>query len=413
MPSAQTGGEVTMERQTRVGRCFKIMVAVAMAALLGGCAAKAPLEPLFWPTSPDLPRVQYLRAIKDSTDVVELSTFSLLTLGEDTTKAIAIGKPFGIAVRKGTIYLTDTVASDLLIIDLIGKKMSRLPGNVNHGKLKKPAGVAVDDEGNIYVADTARNQVLQYNAKGEFVQPVGADINMRPTDVKIEEEYLYVTDSANNRILVLNRRSGELLREIGKEAPDNFKLSFPMGLATDDKGMLYTTNFDGKIVAFDRDGHFLKGFGRLGQSFGDFGRPRGVAVDKEGLIYVVDAAMQHVQVFDEHFRLLMYFGGPGTRGSLNVPAGIAISTENLDFFQKLAEPDFIIDKVLYVVSQFGDHKISIYGMGKRKGVDYEAEYKRIEEEVAKKNKELIEEKRKKKEEEEKGAQPAAAPEGGK
>lgn len=377
-------------------------VAAAMLAAMAGCAGKQELKPVFWPAPPDLPRVQFLRSVKDSRDVMERKSFDLLSLGGDSATDIPIYKPYGVAVKHGKIYLTDTVAAEVLIIDLPGKKMSRLSGNKTVGKLKKPIGITVDDDGNIYVADTNRMEVLQYGPDGTFVRALGKSLDIRPTDIESEGEYLYLLDSGQSRILVLDRKSGELIRAIGQEGPDITRLSVPIGMAGDSKGGLYATNFNGRVIAYDRDGHFLKGFGKLGTAFGDFGRPRGIAADRDGLVYIVDAAMQHVLVFNDQFRILMFFGGPGTTASLNVPAGIAVSTDNLDYFQQLAEPDFIVEKVIYVVSQFGDRKVNIYGFGKKKGVDYDTEYKKILELVDKKTKAHEEQKKKEQAEKEKG-----------
>lgn len=387
------GAEVTMGRQKMTGRWGKATAAAAMFAALTGCAGKTNMGPVFWPPAPDLPRVQYLRAIKDSRDVVDQKAFNLLALGEDTSTTIPIVKPFAIAAVKGKVYLTDTVAGEVLIIDLPGKKMSRLKGNVNIGKLSKPVGITADDDGNIYVADTSRLEVLQYDPDGNYVRSFGKKEKIKPTDVKAEGEFLYILDGSKSRILVFDRKSGEMLKAIGQEGPDIAKLNVPLGLAADGKGGLYTTNFDGRVVELDRDGHFLKEFGKLGDTRGEFGRPKGIAVDQEGLVYIVDAAFQNTRIFNDQFQLLMDFGTPGTRGSLNVPAGIAVSADNLDYYQRLADPDFVIDRVIFVVSQFGDHKVSIYGLGKKKGVDYDAEYRKIQEEIGKKEKEIEEKKR--------------------
>jgi len=390
----------------------KVAIIAMLAGMLGGCATRARLEPVFWPPAPDLPRVQFLRGIKDYSSVVEENSLNLLQVGEKKSDKLPIVKPYGIAVKNGKIYVTDTIPAEVLIIDLPAKTVSRLPGNRGNGKLKKPIGIAVHQDGTIYVADTSRLEVLQYDAQGNFVRALGKELDIRPVDLQTDGDFLYVLDNTKSRLLVLDRNSGALLRSIGQEGPDYARLALPLALGSDGQGGLFTANFNGRVVAFDRDGHFLKSFGQLGQGLAEFGRPRGIAADAEGMVYVVDTAAQNARIYDDKFRILMDFAGPGSRASLNVPAGIAVSAETLDFYQQFAQPGFKLEKVIFVVSQFGDNKISIYGMGKKSGIDYDGVYRGIAEEMAKKEKEL-KAKREQKAEHAGAAQPAQGAPAGK
>ncbi|GFE59859.1 hypothetical protein AOG2_04470 [Geobacter sp. AOG2] len=354
-------------------------IALALLTIsLTACAGRSGMKRVFWPAPPDLPRVQFLKAIKDSTDVVESKALSLLALnGSNSDDFIPLVKPYGVAVGNGKVYVCDTVQADVLIIDLPNKKMTRLPGNVNAGRLKKPVNVAVDEQGNIYVADTSRLEVLQYDPEGSFLRSFGRGKDMKPVAVGVEGNFVYILDQASSQVHLFDRITGDYQKSIGRDEDPRKGLSGPTNMATDGKGVLYVSNFGtGRVIKLDRDGNFLMGYGRLGVNFGEFGRPRGVAVDKDGLVYVVDAAAQQVQIFDPQMRLLMFFGAPGTPGSLNIPAGIAVTSDNLGYYQKLAAPDFILDKVLFVVSQVGDHMINVYGLGKKQGLDYDAEYRK-------------------------------------
>jgi len=89
-----------------------------------------------------------------------------------------------------------------------------------------------------------------------------------------------------------------------------------------------------------------------------------LAVDRAGRIYVVDAAAQVVQVFSPDGQLLMYFGGPDGGGhELSLPAGIAIDYDNVERFRPLIAPNFSVEYLVLVSSQYGDNKINIYGFG--------------------------------------------------
>ncbi|NTV50417.1 MAG: hypothetical protein HGB32_05855 [Geobacteraceae bacterium] len=396
-------GNRCLVRQAVLGKGMRYIAILLLSLGLTACAGQSKVKQVFWPPTPDLPRIQFLKSIKDSNDVSGSKSLSLVSVGGSSgDDFVPIVKPYGIAVGNGKIYVCDTVQADVLIIDLPGKKMTRLPGNINAGRLKKPINVASDGKGNIYVTDTSRLEVLKYAPDGSYLRSFGTGKDMKPVDVRVDEMYVYILDSSSSQILVFDINTGEFLKSFGSGDDPLRRLLGPTNMATDGKGALFASNFgNGRIVKFDRDGNFLMGYGKLGTTVGQFGRPRGIAVDNEGFVYVVDAAAQHVQIFDENFRIMMFFGAPGTPGSLNIPAGIAVSTDNLDYYQKLAAPGFILEKVLFVVSQVGDHMISIYGVGKMQGVDYEADVKKTLAEQAKRAEEAREKRLKAQEEKEK------------
>jgi sugar lactone lactonase YvrE len=351
--------------------------------------------------------IQFLKGIGDSRDVEAkkdgVSLFAFGSLAEEAVKPII--KPYGIASHGGKLYVADTTAAQVLVIDIPNKSFEYLKGNKSIGKLKKPVNLALDQEGNLFVADSERKEVLAYTPGGEFLRALGGGVLMRPTDVAAFGDDVYVTDFKASDVKILNRRTGELVAKIGRDDPEN-SLALPVTMTVDGKGDIYVTNMaSGKVIVMDRDGHTLRTFGKMGKGFGQFARPRDLTVDKDGQTYVIDAAFQNVQIFNKEGQLLMFFGDPANiAGTLNLPAGIAVSTDNLDYYQKLAEPDFQLESVMFVTSQVGQHKINVYGVGQRRGADYAREYQEI-------MKEKEEKARKFKEQEEKAAAEKKAKEG--
>ncbi|KAB0664481.1 hypothetical protein F6V25_13160 [Oryzomonas japonica] len=349
---------------------------MAFASCLAGCAGKAaPPGTVFFPPPPNKPKVQFLTSIADSTDVEgKQGGFSLVVTGKEGEQSIrSISKAYGVAVSKGKIYVCDTSGGQLVIIDPVNKKFDYLKGNYGDGKLKKPVNVALDDDGNIYVVDTMRKEVLVYDSMGNYLKSFGKELEKaKPVDIVAYKNRLYLLDIFQGDIKVLDRRTGRLLTTIGKDEGSSKGLRMPVNFTIDKAGFMYVTNAgNGKVIKLDLDGHILGSFGKLGDGFGDFTRPKGVAVDDTGLIYVADGGHQNVQLFsfvDNKSRLLMFFGDPGLPvGSMNLPAGIAVSKDNLAYFQKFAAPDFELEQVIYVINQYGPAKLAIYGLGKMKG----------------------------------------------
>ena len=348
-----------------------------------GCAPSAKLkkqETVFFPPAPDPPRVQFLLGIADSRDVigseVETSLFSLdSTQGEKVKRFV---KPYGVSAFGHKIYVSDTLGSQVAVIDLVEKSFEWLKGNFGPGKMLKPTALVNDAEGSLYVADSVRKKVLVYDVDGNFVREYGEGYNLLPVSVAVDKRRVYVLDRKYRKLLVFNKTSGELIESFGQDSEDpNGKLYLPTNMTLTPKGIFYIADAGvGRIVSIDRDGHLLKAFGKLGDGFGQFARPKGIASDDKGRLFVVDTAHQNIQVFNPEQKLLIFFGNPGqAQGSLNVPAGLAVSKDNLEYFQKLAAPGFKLEEVVLAINQVGEHRIVIYGFGQQEGFDYDAYYK--------------------------------------
>ncbi|SHI77130.1 DNA-binding beta-propeller fold protein YncE [Malonomonas rubra DSM 5091] len=365
---------------------FTFAFFVIIVLLLAGCAPKATKQhdPVFFPPAPNPPRVQFLMGIGDSRDVEGSETeYSLISMdpskGDDVKFFI---KPYGIASHGEKIYVSDTLAGKVAVINVKQKTFQWLKGGFGPGKLKKPINMTTDNQGNLYVADTIRKKIVMFDPDGNFLRVYGEAYDLKPVDVAVDDRHVYALDLSRSKILVFKRESGELVEGLGQDS-DNPKenLSLPTNMTLNERGQFYVTNITtGVIVQLDRDGHAIGTIGKMGDGFGQFGRPKGIASDSDGRIYAVDSAHQNVQLFDKDGRLLMFFGDPGFPvGSLNLPAGIVVSDDDLATFQQMAAPDFELEQVVMVVSQVGRHRVNIYGLGKKRSFDYEGYYKESQE----------------------------------
>ena len=235
---------------------------------LAGCAGKPkPQAAFFWPPPPDEPRVQFLTGFKSSKDLKGKSGLSLIALGAEDEGSRSIDKPFGLAVGKGKIYVSDTPKGLVWIIDLERQSLEPLPGNYSRGKLAKPTHLTLDADGNLYVADTGRKEVVVYDAGGNYLKAFGAGqgLAMKPADMAADGDLLYVADMENSEVKVLDRRSGKLLDTLkGEAASPRDGVSIPLSLAVGPKGAVHLTNLGtGRVISLDRDGHLLGAFGSV------------------------------------------------------------------------------------------------------------------------------------------------------
>lgn len=116
-----------------------------------------------------------------------------------------------------------------------------------------------------------------------------------PDDMFVTDEYIYIADTDNSRILILRTKDGSYASEISKCSCDEDILVKPRGVFVTEEGHIYVADFgtgskDGRIVEFDETFNYLREFGRpQSELIGDstFYQPTKVVVDKAGRIYVI------------------------------------------------------------------------------------------------------------------------------
>src|SRR5262249_57976438 len=94
------------------------------------------------------------------------------------------------------------------------------PGS-GDGELSYPWGIAVDEVGDVYVADWRNDRVQQFSAAGEFRRQIGrsgrgdGELN-RPAGVAVDRDGdVYVADTGNDRVQLFNAEGRYVEKFIG------------------------------------------------------------------------------------------------------------------------------------------------------------------------------------------------------
>jgi DNA-binding beta-propeller fold protein YncE len=344
---------------------FIALSVVALVALITGCATRPTqkTEHIFFPPAPDEPRIQFLTSFGSESDLEEGGKFTEFIVGtEKVTRPI--WKPYGVAVTKGMVYVCDTQAANLGIVDLTKRRIHYIrPGG--REAMQTPINVAVDALGNRYVTDPKRGLVLIYSKDDQRIGEIGKPGEMKPCGVFVAGDRLYVTDLMSHSVRVYAVVGRQLLMTIPRDPKDEkSKLHSPTNISVDKDGRMYVSDTGGFTTkVFDAEGNHIRTVGELGLNAGMFALPKGIAVDHERRMYVVDGATAVVQMFDSEGRLLMCFGEPKSSGpaGLYLPAGIAVDYENVSHFQKHVAPGFKLEHLIFVTNQAGMQKVSVYG----------------------------------------------------
>jgi DNA-binding beta-propeller fold protein YncE len=180
------------------------------------------------------------------------------------------------------------------------------------GAFRQPRGVAVDTNGDVYVADFDNNRVQKLSRSLEPLAAwggpgTGPGLFRQPCQVAVRGDELLVADTWNGRVQVLDRE-GRYLRTFAGGVYG------PRGIAVAPDGTVYVSDTGNhRVRRFDRAGADAGGFGGPGSAPGQFQEPMGIAVGEDGRVYVCDNGNARLQVFDAAGAFLQSFPVPGWR----------------------------------------------------------------------------------------------------
>lgn len=320
----------------------------------------------FFPPPPAQPRVQFLTWASGGQELEgQRTSFQSFVLGEEPPQKLAIQKPYGVAARDGVVYVCDTKGLSLCRLDFKNHTFAAL-GTSGPGRLRKPINVVIDPLGYKFVADPDRKQVVVFGTDDAYVTAFDVPQPAHVVDLAVHKEELYVLDNDEDpQIIVMDRKSGRVLRTFGAPGGEEGKFKVPSSIAVADDGSIYISDtHNWRIQKLAPNGEALWTKGEPGYTLGKFGRPRGIRVGPDGIVYVVDGATEIVQMYDSDGNVLMRFGGPGTApGSLGLPSTLAIDTTSIPYFQKYVHKSFKVDYLMFVASQYSERLINVYAFG--------------------------------------------------
>ncbi|MEW6570415.1 MAG: NHL repeat-containing protein [Nitrospirota bacterium] len=162
--------------------------------------------------------------------------------------------------------------------------------------------LAVDKDGNIYVAGSNYQGILVLNNQGELVEiisPEEGGKRVRINNVTIDGAgRIYLVSEEVSHIYVYDANRNFLFK-FGEKGGSSGKLSRPEAVGVDDRtGRMYVVDYmRHTVTVYDREGKYLFEFGGLGWGEGWFQYPRHIDVDMHGRIFVADTFNDRIQVF--------------------------------------------------------------------------------------------------------------------
>jgi predicted membrane-bound mannosyltransferase/DNA-binding beta-propeller fold protein YncE len=179
------------------------------------------------------------------------------------------------------------------------------------GQFDAPRGLAIASDGTLYVADSRNHRIQHFSPDGSPLGSWGtfADVNQgdaplgtfnEPWGVAVADDgSVFVSDTWNHRIQKF-APDGNPIKSWGVfgQSSDINGFYGPRGISISPDGKVYIADTgNNRIVIYDQDGNYISQFGGPGVDVGQFSEPVDVFVSGDGLIYVTDTWNQRVQVF--------------------------------------------------------------------------------------------------------------------
>jgi DNA-binding beta-propeller fold protein YncE len=246
-----------------------------------------------------------------------LAATSLVRVG---ASAPAGGELASLAVDPGgNLVVSDSKRATVLRFDATGHLLSEWGPQLGDQTLTEPAGVAVLGD-NVYVLDRGTPRIFKLDASGRVLATFSLTsfgtygLNGLAVD---NVGNLYAADTGRNRILVLGP-SGALVRMIGRSGTDLGGLTQPMMLAFGPDGGIFVADWENSRIerwdaTFEATNAWSTGF-----------HPFGVAVDQTGRVFAPDSEHRRVGVYTAQGATLGELGGPGSPPIDVAPRQIAL-----------------------------------------------------------------------------------------
>jgi sugar lactone lactonase YvrE len=247
-------------------------------------------------------------------------------------------RPTGAAVdAKGNVWVTDGAKDRILIIAAEGEGV--LPGSSaileawgtpgsGEGEFDFQCSgfgygdVAIDDAGNIYVADSGNQRIQKFAPDRTFLMSWGSEgiadgQFLCPTAIAVDRQgRVYASDLAGK--IEVFAPDGERLATWDEEA------SSPGRLAIDGDGHVWVADGTNALLELAADGSLLAKWDTRGSGAGELSSPLGLAIDAEGRVFVSDFASR-VQVFTPAGAFLGAWGSSGSApGQFGIPNALAL-----------------------------------------------------------------------------------------
>jgi sugar lactone lactonase YvrE len=210
--------------------------------------------------------------------------------GVQTTVGSGFNTPYNVALDKnGNVYVADF--GNGVVKEILAAGGYTTVNTLGSG-FSEPSGIAVDGSGNVFVSDPGKNAVYEILAAGGYttVNPIGSGFN-EPFGLGLDASgNLFVADTFNNVVKEIPAAGGYSTITTLPQA-----FSEPFGVALDENANLYVADTGTGQVTEVTEVVAQGGYTSVNVLASGFNDPSGVAVDLSGDVYLTDSANNAVK----------------------------------------------------------------------------------------------------------------------
>lgn len=172
------------------------------------------------------------------------------------------------------------------------------------------SGVWVDTQDRVWLYTRGTPAIQVYSVDGDFLFSwLENEKGCGAHHLKMDREgRVWLTDLESHTVRQYTE-DGELLLTLGtpgESGADGHHLFAPTDLAIASNGDIFVADGYGnaRVVHYDRDGNFIKSWGKIGTAADEFSLPHAIAIDSRDRLYVADRNNVRIQVYTTAGELL-------------------------------------------------------------------------------------------------------------
>jgi hypothetical protein len=193
--------------------------------------------------------------------------------------------------------------------------------------LAHPAALALDPDGNLYLADTGNHRIIKCDRQGRLLREVGGfgfenEQFDRPVDLWAGNGLdVFVADYNNQRLQRYDKDLNFISSYFSDESlGENLQFGYPAAVALSPPGELFIADHEFKrVLRFDVFGSPKASFADFNWGEGGLDRPAKILISGHGELLVSDSVRQAIMIYDAFGNFIGKLG----EGRLNRPCGLA------------------------------------------------------------------------------------------